>query len=571
MAGLGNGAAAAELEEALRIFSIFQDVGLLQLDYTVGYLCIGEHSPDSFAIAIIACVGSRYLVAVPSDAWARKVQDRKLPSSALEKPLLVQVAGCSFDNREQPAEHLQVTVWLGWLKAGLEAHVDFEAAVDPSYYFLSRSGEKCAPFGQALIDVACEKYQLQSVLNPQPLEARVAMMESRFGGLEAGMEEVLARLGGKPARAAESGFATAAEEPLDDDMEPSIAPAAKRASKKKQPAPMAPPPGLGNIHAYPGLDPTAVSAALQAGIPEHQLRTMSQLLGSKPKKLEDYPRPAQANGRVSEEDMEENELEDEGMLDQMGADPMAIAVTKLTAIVGQLASRKKEDPVEDALSGLSGGVGSAEGGASLGRKHAATRLALQKLLRDKPQELWRILESNMEEDFHLATSMPNTGALHFTVRGWAEHRSKIAGYPRTVRAVWGVAGIMDCLRNGMVDQARARCGLMMAQFEQESIDAGSYMLAQEYSLEPPPPIHAFQAHRIPDPMEQPATRLMCVNWVEAFTDKLKQIDNYMEVRRKLTTKAKPNPPGGDQKAKGEGKGKGKQKSKKVEKSDEAAE
>lgn len=74
---------------------------------------------------------------------------------------------------------------------------------------------------------------------------------------------------------------------------------------------------------------------------------------------------------------------------------------------------------------------------------------------------------------------------------------------------------------------------MLAQAEQESIDKGNFLLAQEMSLEPPPPYASFTAHVIPDPMEVQFTRIMDGRWIDAFTAKLRDADEYIERRRKL--------------------------------------
>lgn len=574
----GPSAGAKDLHE----FSLVPEPGKVLLEFPVGRFCLAEHSPDSFACGVIACIGARYLVFFPSEAWAKTVRDRKLPPGALEKALHVQVAACILEDRSAPIEGVLTNLWIGWLKPGLENYFDFGEVGDPSFYFVARGTEEaCLPFAQALFDVAAEKFSLQDVLNPIPVETRMAAIEGRFNRLEAGLNELLTLQRQGAQDVGDGGFATAAEEeaqgpqangPAGRVTKLHLRPPAQRAQKAD---PVEAPPGLGAHQKYPGMDPTAVAAALQAGIPEEQLRAMSRVLSRKPGRLEDYPRPNGGAQHVLDEDLEEEDQE-LPEVNMSGLDPVSQALVKLTGIVDQLAVKKKADPMEDLLTGVSlGDAGSTEGSSSsLGKKHAATRLALSKLLRDRPEKIWQVMERNMEEDFHLQTVRPNSGGASFSARGWAEHRSRIAGYPRTVRAVWGVAGILDCFRQGQTDAARSRACITLAQFEQESIDHGSYLLAQEFAMEPPPPIAAFQQHTVPDPMELAATRLMNVSWVEAYTDRLKQVDNYMEMRRKLNGKSKGNqaPPGGDAKtSKGKGDGKGKSKAKKAEKADEHAE
>ena len=148
------------------------------------------------------------------------------------------------------------------------------------------------------------------------------------------------------------------------------------------------PPGL-SPPTLAGMDPSVVAAAIQAGIPHDQLRAMSRVLAAKPKRLEDYPRPAQ-------EPME-GESESEDVIDPGDAapdlvaqkDPMADAVLKLTNIVTKL-SKKKVDSMDDVFTGVSiGESGSADSSSTLGRKHAAAREALKRAFRNTPERYGR--------------------------------------------------------------------------------------------------------------------------------------------------------------------------------------
>lgn len=255
------------------------------------------------------------------------------------------------------------------------------------------------------------------------------------------------------------------------------------------------------------------------------------------------------------------------------SDQVGRALVQLTSIVGHLAKQKEEQ--SDLLDGVSGGAsGLGESTSSLGKRHALVRQNLQRLFRTEPEKIWRVIERNMEEEYNLSGAKPGTGATTFSARGWAEHRGKIMGYPRTVRAAWGVAGILDSLRNNDPHQARARACIMLAQMEQESLDHGSFLLAQEFSMESAPPMSSFSQHVLPDPIEMASTKLFNQQWVEAFADRLKQVDTYIEMRRKLSSRGKPssnaNAAEGKQ-GKGKGDGKGKQKSKKGEKQEETNE
>ena len=62
-----RGVLADESEESLSYYSIVQDSGAVVCNFICGCFCNPEHSPDTFSVAIIACVNSRALVCFP--AW----------------------------------------------------------------------------------------------------------------------------------------------------------------------------------------------------------------------------------------------------------------------------------------------------------------------------------------------------------------------------------------------------------------------------------------------------------------------------------------------------------------------
>ena len=76
-------------------------------------------------------------------------------------------------------------------------------------------------------------------------------------------------------------------------------------------------------------------------------------------------------------------------------------------------------------------------------------------------------------------------------------------------------------------------------------------------MEPAVPISSFQNHVLPDAVEMATTRLLDPRWIEAFADRLKQLDSYVEMRKKLNLRPRsqaapaPQPKGG---VKGKGKG-----------------
>ena len=535
----------------------------LDPEYSIGFFKHSD-SAESFEVAIIACVGlQKVLVAFPTAAWDKKSAKRKLPPQTLEKPLAISVGACFADSRSEAADSVHVNVWIGWLKRDLFPFINFEQSETATFRFVSKEREEeCFPLAAALAAVAEDKFSVPVSVPPEEVD-RLSALENQFAVLKTGLDELLQI----HRQRVDAGFHTPGEESMDGparvqiDSKPKFVEATskRKAALKKKPVEVPPPPGLQELSEYPGLDPGTVAAALQAGVPPEHLQVMSEVLVEKPKKLSDYPRASTSLTAVveSEDSSEEEAALQDGQKEEIEAsDPMTSALLKLTAIVGKLS--KKKDSLTDNLE--LGGSGSGEVSSSLGRKHAAVRKALQQTFKQEPSKIWKIVEANMLEDYQLQAVAPNTGGGGFTVRGWAEHRSKIQAYPREVRWVWGTAGALDALRAGNVDQARTRLCLMLAAAEQEALDLGSPLLSQEFSLEPPAPVSSFSSHVIPDPTEMAMTKLLEQHWIESLADRLKQVDAYVEVRKKLGQRTKGPPAFLEKGAKGkvgkDGKGKG---------------
>lgn len=79
----------------------------------------------------------------------------------------------------------------------------------------------------------------------------------------------------------------------------------------------------------------------------------------------------------------------------------------------------------------------------------------------------------------------------------------------------------------------ARCALAVAAIDQSSLDSGSWTLAQEVLLEAPAPFAAFIGRKNPDPVDQPASRLLDERFVELAVWRLKERDSYLESRKRL--------------------------------------
>lgn len=538
---------AVNLGEGLRDFAVCSE-GDIEHNYPIGRFEIGPQGESgdtlSFSIIVVGIAeDGKVLVAFPQKAWHRRAQNRLLPPNTITKGLCLEVGACEAEARQDLVLGVACKIWLGWLSSSLLTTVDFESdeAVDYPFVLLDSTSE-CFPSAAALQAAAIEKFDLEWRGEEVTDVGRLAALEAQIMEMREGLNLLIA---GQSKRQVDggSGFQTAAE-----DAYPAVATA----------APLPPrPPGLARPKAVPvaqahaklknpafaGLDPGTVAEALKSGIPHQHLEAMSKLMMDRPGKLPDFPGRVQMkeDGRDLLGDDDEDAEDDEGQAMNAAlqtGDPVSQALVQLTEIVKNMHKKQtKVSSLEDVLDAASGQALSSVDQPSLtGKKHVKAMEALRKALRHEPHLIYKSIERLMAEDFGLRSATPNAPAPDLTSRGWAEHRSRIMGYPRTVRWVWGVCGILDCLREGRPEEARARCCLMLCQAEQESLDKGSHILSQEMSLEPPPPYAGFNLHTLPDPMEVPFTRIMDPRWIDAMTAKVKEADDYLERRRKLGQK-----------------------------------
>ena len=543
----------AALGEGLREFAVCSE-GEIDYNYSIGRFEIVPQSESvetvSFSIIVVGIAeDGKVLVAFPQRAWNRRAQSRLLPPNTITKALCLEVGVAEPDSRQELILGVGCKVWLGWLNQASFHTVDFESeeAVDHQFLLLDGSSS-CYPSAEALQAAAIEKFELECVEDVHSEGGRLAALEAQIREMREGLNLLLAGQNKKPVEG-ESGFHSAAEDALPNG--PTAAPLPPRPPGLPRPKVA---PAAAQVHARPknptfaGLDPGTVAEALKSGVSAQHLEAMSKLMMDRPGKLADYPMRAQLKeaGKDLLDDDDEDAEEDDGQPADpvvQGGDAVSQALVQLTEIVKSMHKKQsKTNSLEDVLDAASGqALSSADQPALTGKKHVKAMEALKKALRNEPHLIYKSIERHMAEDFGLRTATPNAPTPDLSSRGWAEHRSRIMGFPRTVRWVWGVCGVLDCLREGRPEEARARCCLMLCQAEQESLDKGSFILAQEMALEPPPPYAGFNLHTLPDPMEVPFTRIMDPRWIDAMASKVKEADDYLERRRKLGQKGGNNP------------------------------
>ncbi|CAE7806062.1 fpr1A [Symbiodinium sp. CCMP2592] len=233
----------------------------------------------------------------------------------------------------------------------------------------------------------------------------------------------------------------------------------------------------------------------------------------------------------------EDDLPDEAS----GAPAMERAVLALTNIMKQIVDKKKTgqpastldaalDQAENSAGSDLFGLGSGTGGRS---KAAAYRL-LRESLERSPELIYQEIERLMDEDLLSRRAVGSLSSAQSSARAWIEFRSRVGFFPTTIRVLWCLGGILDCLRDDRVAEARARTCLAIAAVDQQCIDAGGWVYAQEILFESPPPLGSFQGRKVLlDPLESYHTRLLSSRWSDVLLHRVKEMETFLEAKRKL--------------------------------------
>lgn len=504
-------------------------------DFALGQISLPDNT--SAAIVVIAHVEGRFLVAVPSPLWHRRAINRKLEAGALSKPIQCAVACCRDDDRPTRLVDASVKVWIAFLSSQAEKLVSFQEGVEVAHPFTAEDEEDVVPFAPALLEVSQEKFTFLSAesgggdgedadqVGPGAGDTgdRLLKLESTMSDIQASLMQLLEQRS-TPRRSAASEAATASGLP--------IRPKVKATPKVT----------------FSGLDQTVVDSALAAGVPAEHLSEVAGILKKRPGKLEDLPRKTATHvGNELSESDEEDEEEDlaaaGGGSSGSGESGVADAIVKLTKVCSFLARQKtaKKDSLEALLdtSGLTNADGSGSVGAS--KRNAAALRALKQCLQSNPEFLYKSIEANLLADFESRSVRPGAPMGSATARGWLEARSRIQNYTAHVRWTWQVGGIWDCLMRGQpkdIQEARARCALLVASADQAAVDGGSWVLGNVMLMEGPPPYHLFAAHQSPTALDLPHTALIDPRWIELLLSHVKDMDSYQEAKKRLGRPAK---------------------------------
>lgn len=434
-------------------------------------------------------------------------------------------------------DELSMKVWMGYISeetyAGIEV-ADIYAACD--YVFKADAEEGYLPFASSLSEALVEHFAFVSAESGggHPVGSGSASLQRRVEHLEAALNEVsdgmkvLLERSSSPSRPRTPKVSFAAR--------PKIMPSA---------APV--------VDEFPGLDQSVVAAAIAAGVPATSLREMARMMHADAPGAKRLREPAlrPATRSPAAEALSESEEEPEELV----ADPasgsaevsqsvtLESALKKLTELVGILSADKvkkaKTSKMEAMLEQVSGPTSADGSGGSSFKRAAAARRALRQALVDSPEEISSVVERLMLEDLTNQVQTPNMPAVTLNARAWVEHRSRIGSFKATAHGCWGAAGILDDLIAGRVRHARARAALLVLQYDQVSIDRGSWALAAELSLEQGPPLSSLANHVLPNVMdgESPHSRLLDSRWAEVMLAHLRDTEEYLQRRRNLGKKA----------------------------------
>ncbi|CAE7208910.1 unnamed protein product [Symbiodinium sp. CCMP2592] len=519
-------------------------------------LAVPADGSQTCEIVIVSEADGRFVVAVPSAVWSRKLAGRRLTKGGLTRASHLEIAAVSAEDRHVVMDGASVKVWVGLLEAALVPRLSFESGDNPDEAFGQDShGVGLLPHGPSLVRAVQELPGLTSYASAESgvpegdgggaLDSRVDRLEAAMSKVAAGMKVLLEQRGpgnGQPSAQATTTLGGGA--------------LGQRAKARAAPA------GAGRADAFVHLDASVAQAALDAGVSRQSLAEMDRLVGGSgakpPRNLGAVPLVAdplsESEGDREPEPPTTADGRKKPPLDQVGE-----ALVRLTQVVETLAGQKKKTPAT--LDGLLDAAGpSASGGADSGpslRRNAAARRALRAALQDNPSLLSATVENLMREDLH---SMQTPGfEITPSARAWLEHRSRIGSHQTLARTSWAVAGALDAARRKAFEECEARLNVLMVCMDQVATDHGNWTLANELTLESPCPIHAFKAHEARDrDSDQVWSRILDGRWAEVALHHLRDQSDFLEKRARLNRRGGPSGAAEEQDhTKDDGKDKGK--------------
>ena len=528
---------------------VFEE-GAVNPNYRLGLLaCENGEQTQSVQVIPITQLGEKQLVAVPSNAWHKKVAKRILPAGSFSRPTSVEVLAVSGEEREEPLPDAKIKLWVGFLSQQYyDALGFFPEALSADYIFEASVGGYLFPFGQSLFDLANEHFAFFSATEgetPNPDRGNKAEgsgsagVEMRLDKMESSVMEIFEMVknlqGQNPSAPRQPALRRTQFAPTATVIKPNSSMAQSSMSGSANPLRSKP------QQPYPGIDQGVMEAAMQAGLKPEVMEQVSRLMGknAKAQKVKDVNQEVRVDPLSEIEDEEEEQFaveEPEFGAVALPGDPLQRAVVQLADIVQVLSEDKKKkrltSKIDSALE-YSGSTGSDGGSIGTGKRSAAARRALRSMLIESPEEIFSMIERLMSEDLTSQTLLPGVQAPAVTARAWVEHRSHIGAYKTVAHSAWGVAGALDCLKSGQINAARARLAVLLLQLDQSSVDKGNWTLASELSLEAAPPFHSLNLHSGPMDGESPYSKLLDGRWAEIALAHLREQEDYQSKRKQL--------------------------------------
>ena len=275
-----SGAGAVEVDG----YSLYvYDGDSADVEYLVGAVPIqppAGGSPEVFEVIFVCSIDERTLVAVPQSAWNRRAEGRRFPPGSLVRATAVEVAAASRGARAERVPDARIKLWLGYLEDSLVEACRFDGGLEPTVEFATTSADSgFLPLGEALVEVAKDKFQFHSALsgNPgaegrleDPGETRLAKLESAMQAMTETMKVMKESLVQPTAKAS----LPLAAPRLNSSSLPAGPPVTSARPSGKSAA--------SGVPVYPGLDAGVVQSALAAGVGHKALEEMAALLSANP-------------------------------------------------------------------------------------------------------------------------------------------------------------------------------------------------------------------------------------------------------------------------------------------------
>ena len=510
-------APSGELERLEEENCLAQQEDCIDNDYLLGSLdLVGEEAENCAVIAIGLCQG-KLLVGVPQTVWHRSLSKRRLPPKALSKAVLVAVVACRSGQRLTDEDIVASTkVWIGLLDPQMEKDVTFMEGLAFDHHFGKVEEELALPYGKALVKVANEHFGFvtaeSEVKQPTPSPGK-SPLEERMQTLEANLDAIKGSL---------EALAPIATKESKGESSPKGTCSGRNGPPPQSKRPFRPAPRT-DVQDFENTSPEVGGCSQESRIAETcEERAPGRVRGrGRGWRSRTYPRRRwicrpERISRLGDCSDQVDRHRQQACRRRQGEDRPNL---RRRWWCGKSRRDGWSPELQEELGCTQSSPTMFEGGSQIhlpgGGGQPATTFS------------WKSCQCR-------GTSSSRDHS------SWLAHEpQQDSELPAAREVVLGFGRSLGRFDGWKARRSKSSLCLMMCAADQAAIDNGNWLMSTVALLEPVPPYQQFANHTAPSAAEAQYSALYDPRWAEIFLTQLKEIDSFVDTKKKLGNKSSP--------------------------------